>query len=61
MAGMHEQAGVQLVLDGEPAARIRQRAAEPKRVPQNDWQAVCDAVVNKWDYLDGQGGLCWVD
>ena len=56
MAGQHEQAGVQLALDGESAALVRQRASEAERVPQNDWQAASDAVVNKWDYFDGQGG-----
>ena len=61
MAGLHEQAGVQLALDGEPAARLRGRVAEAKRVRQNDWQAASDALVSRWDYLGGQGGLWCVD
>ena len=61
MAGLHEQAGVQLALDGEPAARLRGRVAEAKRVRQNDWQAASDALVSWWDYLGGQGDLWCVD
>jgi len=43
MAGLREQAGVQLALGCETVTHVHQRAAGAKHVRRNDWQAAANA------------------
>ena len=61
MAGLREQAGVQLALGRETVTRVRQRAAGAERLHRNDWHAASDARVNGGNFLGGHGGLCCGD
>ena len=44
MAGLREQAGVQLALGRETVMRGHQRAAGAKHVRRNDWRAAANAL-----------------